>query len=49
MTIGRSTYFGLGIIFAPKNEHNGGAIIINFLIWEIAIKWGHDEKIYKQH
>jgi hypothetical protein len=47
MTIGKSEYWGLGIIVAPKNQHHGGAIIINFLVWEISFKWGHDEKLYK--
>ena len=42
MTINKSEYWGFGIIFAPKNENNGGAIIINFLVWELLFSWGYD-------
>jgi hypothetical protein len=42
MEINKAEYWGLGIIFAPKNQYNGGAIIINFLCWEISYKWGNN-------
>jgi hypothetical protein len=41
MTISRTPYFGLGIVFAPKTKENNGHIIINFLVWEINFQWGH--------
>lgn len=42
MTISRTPYVGFGVIIAPKNKVYAGHIIVNFLIWEINIKWGKD-------
>lgn len=40
MNISQTPYFGLGIVIAPKTKYNNGHLIINFLIWEINIRWG---------
>lgn len=40
MTITKTSYFGFGVIFAPKTEEHNGHLIINLLIWEISFAWG---------
>lgn len=38
--IGKTHYWGLGIIFAPKSDEYPRNIVINFICWEINISWG---------
>lgn len=40
MGIGKTHYWGFGIVFAPKSEEYAKNIVINFLCWEIHISWG---------
>jgi hypothetical protein len=45
MTISRTPYFGLGIIFTPKKKTNNGHLIVNLLVWEINLQWGKVEEL----
>lgn len=42
MAISRTHYIGFGVIIAPKTKTHAGHIIVNFLVWEINIRWGKD-------
>jgi len=37
---GKSHYWGLGIIFAPKSAEYPANFVINFLCFEVLISWG---------
>lgn len=37
---GKTHYWGLGIIFAPKSSEYPRNLVINFLCWEIHIAFG---------
>lgn len=43
MTISRSCYWGLGIIFAPKSDDYSAGLVINLLCWEINFRWGYSQ------
>ena len=40
MSFKKSSYFGIGIIFAPRSKEYNAGIVINFLIWEFSYHWG---------
>lgn len=42
MTISRTPYMGFGFLIAPKSKDYAGHIILNFLVWELNIRWGKD-------
>jgi hypothetical protein len=43
MTISKSHYWGIGIIFAPKSEDYSAGLVINFLCWEVNFRWGQSQ------
>lgn len=38
--IGKSHYWGLGIIFAPRSAEYPANIVINFLCFEVSVSFG---------
>jgi hypothetical protein len=43
MTISKSHYWGIGIIFAPKSEDYSAGLVINILCWEVNFRWGQSQ------
>jgi len=42
---GKSHYWGIGIIFAPKSDEYPANFVFNFLCWEMSISWGSNKTI----